>query len=267
MMQARWGSHGHYEIIALVPSSVQECFDLTIRAFNLAERYRTPVLIMADAEVGHLTERLVIPPAEEIEVWSRKRPSTPPGETRHYAADDDLVPPMAVAGEGYKVFVESLTHDERGYPSMTPAAQRALVGRLTDKIRLNRDRIGDIEERGVDGAEVVIVAYGISARVARQAMEMAERRGIRTGLLRLKTVWPFPDERVRELSRGIRGFVVPEINLGQIVREVERCAVDQCGVTLVPNPGGEIHDPEAIVEAIVRTNEWAAPCRAAPAMA
>src|SRR3990172_2318945 len=154
MMQARWGSHGHYEIIALVPWSVQECFDLTVRAFNLAERYRTPVLIMADAEVGHLTERLVIPPAEEIEVWSRKRPSAPPGEVRHYEADEDLVPPMAVAGEGDKVFVESLTHDERGYPSLTPAAQRRLVERLCDKIRRNRAEISDIEERGVDGAGV-----------------------------------------------------------------------------------------------------------------
>lgn len=266
MMQARWGSHGHYEIIALVPSSVQECFDLTVRAFNLAERYRTPVLIMADAEVGHLTERVVIPPAEEIEIWNRKRPSKGPDEVRHYAADDDLVPPMAVAGEGYRVFVESLTHDERGYPDLAPAAQRELVGRLTDKIRRHRDQIAGAEERGVDGADVVIVAYGISARVARQAIEMAERRGIRAGLLRLTTVWPFPEDRVRELSCGIRGFVVPEINLGQIVREVERCAVDRCGVLLVPNAGGEIHDPEAILEAIVRTHEGAAPCRAAPAL-
>lgn len=267
MMQARWGSHGHYEIIALVPWSVQECFDLTVRAFNLAEQYRTPVLIMADAEIGHLTERLVIPPAEEIEVWNRKRPSQPPGAVRNDEADDELIPPMAVAGEGYKVFVESLTHDERGYASLTPAAQRALVGRLTDKIRRNRHQISDMEERGVDGADVVILAYGISARVALQAMEIAERRGIRVGLLRLKTVWPFPDERVRELSREIRGYVVPEINLGQIVHEVERCAVDRCGVTCVPNAGGEIHDPEAIVEAIVRTHEGAAPCRSAPAMA
>ena len=266
MMQARWGSHGHYEIIAIVPSSVQECFDLTVRAFNLAERYRTPVLIMADAEVGHLTERLVIPPAAEIEIWNRKRPSTPPGETRHYAADDDLVPPMAVAGEGYKVFVESLTHDERGYPNITPSAQRELIGRLTDKIRLHRDEIADTEERGIEGADVVVVAYGISARVALQAIEMAERRGIRAGLLRLKTVWPFPDERLRELSRTIRGFVVPEINLGQIVREVERCAVDRCGVSPVPNAGGEIHDPEEILEAIVLTHEGAAPCRAVPAL-
>jgi 2-oxoglutarate ferredoxin oxidoreductase subunit alpha len=263
MMQARWGSHGHYEIIAVVPWSVQECFDLTVRAFNLSERYRTPVLIMADAEVGHLTERLAIPPLDEIEVWDRKRPRTPPGELLHYRPDDDLIPPMAVAGEGYKVFVESLTHDERGYPAITAPAQKELVERLVEKIRRHRFDIYDYEERGIDGAEVVVLSYGISARIALQAMSLAEERGIRVGMLRLKTAWPFPEERVRQISSRIRGFVVPEINLGQMVREVERCAVDACGVLSVPHPGGDIHEVEQILEAIVSTHEGTAPCRAA----
>ncbi len=262
MMQARWGSHGHYEIIAVVPWSVQECFDLTVRAFNLSERYRTPVLVMTDAEVGHLTERLEIPAPDEIEIWSRKRPSKPPGQFRSYEPDDDLVPPMAVAGEGYHLFFESLTHDERGYPDTTPAAHEKLVARLTEKIRRRRFDIYDYEERGVDGAEVVVLAYGISARIAVRAVSLAEQRGIRAGLLRLKTAWPFPEERIRHLSGQIRGFVVPEINLGQMVREVERCAVDSCGVLSVPHAGGDIHEPEAIVEAIVRTREGSAPCRA-----
>ena len=262
MMQARWGSHGHYEIIALVPWSVQECFDLTVRAFNLAERYRTPVLLMADAEVGHLTERLVIPPPDELELWERKRPLKPPGEFKPYEPDDDLVPPMAVAGEGYRIFVESLTHDERGYPDTTVAAQQKLVGRLTEKIRRNRFDIYDVEERGVEGAEVVVLSYGISARIAVQAVALAEARGIRTGLLRLRTAWPFPDERIRQLSTEIRGFVVPEINLGQMVREVERCAVDGCAVLSVPHAGGSIHEPEEILEAVVRTHEGKSPSRA-----
>lgn len=262
MMQARWGSHGHYEIIALVPWSVQECFDLTVRAFNLAERYRTPVLLMADAEVGHLTERLVIPPPDELELWERKRPLKPPGEFMPYEPDDDLVPPMAVAGEGYRIFVESLTHDERGYPDTTVAAQQKLVGRLTEKIRRNRFDIYDVEERGVEGAEVVVLSYGISARIAVQAVALAEARGIRTGLLRLRTAWPFPDERIRQLSTEIRGFVVPEINLGQMVREVERCAVDGCAVLSVPHAGGSIHEPEEILEAVVRTHEGKSPSRA-----
>lgn len=262
MMQARWGSHGHYEIIALVPWSVQECFDLTVRAFNLAERYRTPVLLMADAEVGHLTERLVIPPPDELELWERKRPLKPPGEYKPYEPDDDLVPPMAVAGEGYRIFVESLTHDERGYPNTTAEAQQKLVGRLTEKIRRNRFDIYDVEERGVEGAEVVVLSYGISARIAVQAVALAEEQGVKAGLLRLKTAWPFPEERIRQLSSEIRGFVVPEINLGQMVREVERCAVDGCAVLSVPHAGGSIHEPEEILEAIMRTRAGKAPSRA-----
>src|SRR3990172_3657069 len=262
MMQARWGSHGHYEIIALVPWSVQECFDLTVRAFNLAERFRTPVLIMADAEVGHLTERLVIPPPGELEIWNRKRPRKPPGEFKSYEPEDDLIPPMAVAGEGYRLFVESLTHDERGYPDTSAEAQQKLVGRLTEKIRRHRFEIYDVEERGVEGAEVVVLSYGISARIAVQAVALAEELGIRAGLLRLKTAWPFPDERIRQLSTEVRGFVVPEINLGQMVREVERCALDACAVLSVPHAGGSIHEPEAILEAVVRTHEGKAPSRA-----
>ncbi len=169
---------------------------------------------------------------------------------------------MAVAGEGYRIFVESLTHDERGYPDTTAAAQQKLVGRLTEKIRRNRFEIYDVEERGVEGAEVVVLSYGISARIAVQAVALAEERGIRAGLLRLKTAWPFPDERIRQLSSEIRGFVVPEINLGQMVREVERCAVDGCAVLSVPHAGGGIHEPEAILEAIMRTREGKAPSRA-----
>ncbi len=262
MMQARWGSHGHYEIIAVVPWSVQECFDLTIRAFNLAERYRTPVLIMADAEVGHLTERLEIPAEHQIETWNRKRPNKPPGEFKSYEPDEDLVPPMAAAGEGYRVFFEGLTHDERGYPNTSPAMQEKLVRRLVEKIRRHRFDIYDYEERGLEDADVVVLAYGISARIAVRAVALARDRGVKVGLLRLKTVWPFPEERIQELSRTIQGFVVPEINLGQIVREVERCSVDSCGVLSVPHAGGDIHEPEAIAEAIVRTHEGKSPRRA-----
>jgi 2-oxoglutarate ferredoxin oxidoreductase subunit alpha len=262
MMQARWGSHGDYEIIAVVPWSVQECFDLTIRAFNLAERFRTPVLIMADAEIGHLTERLDIPPQEEIEIWNRKRPSKPPGEYKSFEPDDDLIPPMASAGEGYRVFFESLTHDERGYPDTVAPAQEKLLQRLTGKIRQNRFEIYDYEERDVDGAEVVVLSYGISARISMRAIELARARGVKVGLFRLKTAWPFPEERVRAICRSVTGIVVPEINLGQMVREVERCAPDDCGVLSVPHAGGDIHEPELILEAIIQAQEGKAPRRA-----
>jgi 2-oxoglutarate ferredoxin oxidoreductase subunit alpha len=262
MMQARWGSHGHYEIIAVVPWSVQECFDITIRAFNLAERYRTPVLIMADAEVGHLIERLEIPDAADIEIWDRKRPTGPKDQYKSFEVGDDLIPPMASAGEGYRVFCESLTHDERGYPETTAEAHQQLVGRLVEKIRMHRFDIYDYEEQDVDGADVVVVSYGISARISVRAIALARERGIKVGSLRLKTVWPFPEERIRELSNRIKGFVVPEINLGQMVLEVQRCSLDSCGVVSVPHAGGEIHDPEQILEAIVKAHEGKAPTRA-----
>jgi 2-oxoglutarate ferredoxin oxidoreductase subunit alpha len=247
MLQARWGSHGPYEVIALVPASAQECFDLTIRAFNLAERYRTPVFIMADAEVGHMTEKVVIPPAEEIGGW-RLEAGSWKLEGRG-ASNPHLVPPMPPVGAGYKVFVEGLTHDERGYPVMSAEAQDRLVRRLVDKIRLNADDILDWEERFTDDADVVVVSYGISARVAGRAVRWAREKGLKVGLFRLITAWPFPEARIRELARRVKGFVVPEINLGQMSREVERCAAGT-PVVLVPHAGGDIHQPEDILAAI-----------------
>jgi 2-oxoglutarate ferredoxin oxidoreductase subunit alpha len=262
MMQARWGSHGHYEIIVLTPWNAQECFDLTIKAVNLSERYRLPVILAADAEVGHLTEKVVIPPADRIERWERARPSLPPDEFRARGGNGGLVPPMPQAGEGYHLFMESLTHDARGYPVMSADAHGRLVRRLVDKIRTARFEIYDFAEDGVDGADVVVLSYGISARIASRAVALAREKGRRVGLFRLKTVWPFPEERVREISRSVKGFVVPELNLGQMVREVERCAVDACRVLLVPNAGGEVHRPEEILEAIEAVAEGQAPCRA-----
>jgi 2-oxoglutarate ferredoxin oxidoreductase subunit alpha len=250
MMQARWGSHGPYEIIALAPSSPQELFDLTIRAFNLSEKYRTPVLVMADAEVGHMTEKVVIPPPEEIETFPRRKPTVPPQEYLPYKADDDLVPPMANAGEGYRFHVTGLTHDERGYPVMDAEAQDKLITRLVEKIRKNKDDIIQVEENGLENAEVVICSYGISARTALWPVELARREGIKVGTLRLITVWPFPEERIRQLAGQVRAFVVPEINFGQIALEVERCAAGQAEVILVRHAGGSIHDPERVLEAI-----------------
>ncbi|MBM4444924.1 MAG: 2-oxoacid:acceptor oxidoreductase subunit alpha [Chloroflexi bacterium] len=250
IMQARWGSHGTYEIIALVPSSPQEMFDLTITAFNLSEKYRVPVLIMSDEVVGHMSEKVVlraVPPEELVE---RPRPSVPPEKYLPYQTDGSLVPPMALAGEGYRFHVTGLTHDERGYPAMNAAAQDRLVRRLVDKIRLNRSDIIRYEEAWIDDAEVVVCAYGITSRVARHAVHMARSEGIRAGLLRLITVWPFPEEHVRQLARRTQAFVVPEINYGQIVFEVERCACGQARTALLPHMGGGVHHPEAILEAI-----------------
>jgi len=261
MMQARWGSHGHYEIIALTPWTAQECFDLTVRAVNLAERYRLPVILLADAEVGHLTEKVVIPPEERLVRWERKRPTQARGASPTVESDADLVPPMPRAGEGYHFVVESLTHDDRGYPAMSAAAHARLVNRLVAKIRNARFQIYDYDEVSIDGADVVVLSYGISARIASRAVSMAREHGRRVGLFRLKTAWPFPEERIKELSRLVKGFVVPELNLGQMVREVERCAVDRCGILPVLHAGGEVHEPEEILEAIHAVAEGRAPCR------
>jgi 2-oxoglutarate ferredoxin oxidoreductase subunit alpha len=252
MMQAQWGSHGDYAIIALAPSSPQELFDLTIHAFNLAETYRTPVLVMTDAEVGHMTEKVVIPPPDEIKTLSRRKPDVSPEEYQPYrVAPGEWMPPMAVAGEGYRIHTTGLTHDERGYPATgDDQAQWLLVQRLIDKIEKNKQDIVMVEGEGLDDAKVAVVSYGIAARTAIWPIQMARQEGIRVGLLRLVTVWPFPDEQIRKLVSQVKAIVVPEINMGQIVREVERCAGGQAEVILVPHPGGGIHDPQKVLNAI-----------------
>ena len=248
MMQARWGSHGCYEVIALAPSSPQELFDLTVRAFNLSEKYRTPVLIMADEVVGHMSERVVIPPGPP-ELTPRRKPRVPPEDYLPYKPDPDLVPPMANAGEGYRFHVTGLTHDERGYPAASALVQNKLVRRLIEKIRKNRHDIVEVQE-DVEEAEVVVLSYGISARVSIPAVHQARLEGLRAGIMRLVTVWPFPEERVREVAKTIKAFVVPEINCGQIALEVERCAAGAAKVVLLPHMGGGVHRPEAILRAI-----------------
>ncbi len=248
MMQARWGTHGVYEIIALSPSSPQEFFDLTVRAFNLAEKYRTPVLVMADEVVGHMTERVTIP--EEVPCFPRRKPEFPPGDRSSFPPDEDLVPPMANVGEGYHIHVTGLTHDERGYPVTDEVTQERLVRRLVEKIRGHKKDIIRLEEKGVEGAEVIVCSYGISARVGLWAVELAKREGIKAGMLKLLTVWPFPEERVREVASKVKAFVVPEINYGQIALEVERSAGGRAEVIPLNHMGGGLHEPEDILKAI-----------------
>jgi 2-oxoglutarate ferredoxin oxidoreductase subunit alpha len=254
MMQARWGSHGPYSIIALAPTSPQELFDLTIHAFNLSETYRVPVLVMTDAEVGHMTEKVVIPPYGEIERVDRAKPTSRPEEYQPYRCESgELVPPMAVAGEGYRFHTTGLTHDERGYPATTDdSIQWPLVQRLIDKIDRNSERIVRVEESQLDDAEVAVVSYGIAARTALWPIEMARQEGIKVGLLRLVTVWPFPEATIRQLAQHVRAIVVPEINMGQIALEVERCAAGKVQVLCVPHPGGGIHKPQDVLRAIRR---------------
>jgi 2-oxoglutarate/2-oxoacid ferredoxin oxidoreductase subunit alpha len=249
VMQCRWGTHGDTEIIALAPQSVQEMFDLTIHAFNLSERYRIPVFLMADANIGHLYETLEIP-AKYVKVVNRKKPTEKPGEYKPFKADADLVPPMACFGDGYHFYATGLTHNEKGYPDMSVEAQDKLVRRLCDKIRRDADKIEMVEEHQTGDCEVLVVAYGITARSALSAVKQARAEGIKAGLLRLITLWPFPDKRIEKLSKGIKGVVVAEMNYGQLVREVERAAMRRA--EFVPKLGENPHMPGEILEAIRR---------------
>ncbi len=251
MMQARWGSHGDYEIIALSPNSPQECFDLVIHAFNLSEQYRVPVLFMMDESVGHMTERVVIPPVEEIKITPRRYTKRPPGEYLPYQPGEDLIPEMTQAGRGHRIHITGLTHDEKGYPVMNAECQQKLVNRLSDKIRKNAGEISLYHEDGISDADVVVVSYGITSRITMRAIRQARAQGMKVGHLRLVVVWPFPEKYVRRLARRIQAFVVPEINLGQVVLEVERCAAGKCETVSLPHAGGAVHNPRTIYDAIV----------------
>jgi 2-oxoglutarate/2-oxoacid ferredoxin oxidoreductase subunit alpha len=251
MMQAKWGSHGDYSIIALCPNSPQECFDLTIQAFNLAEEFRVPVMVMLDECVGHMTEKVVIPEAGQLEVTPRRFTKRTPDGFRLFEPDQSRVPEMVKAGDGYHFHVTGLTHDERGYPSMNVETQNRMVRRLQDKLKPFSNGRALSEMQGLDDAEVVVVSYGITSRVAQRALELARQKGIRAGKFRIISAWPFPVDHIRELAGRVKAFVVPELNLGQMVQEVERAAAGKAAVIPVSHAGGTVHDPQTILKAIV----------------
>jgi len=252
IMQAKWGSHGDYEIIAFAPSSVQEMFDLTIQAFNVSEEFRCPAFIMADEIVGHLRERLSIPKPEDVHLTERKKPEQSPEAYAPFRPDPDLIPPMACFGEGYRFYATGLTHDEMGRPQTDNAEeQMKLVQRLCDKIRRNRDRIVRAERIMLDDAKVCVIAYGSVARSALAAVNRARTQGLKAGLLRLITLWPFAEKEIEEIADEIDRIIVAEMNCGQIVREVERRA-DHRKITFVPRLGEAPHTPEEILANIRR---------------
>jgi 2-oxoglutarate ferredoxin oxidoreductase subunit alpha len=254
VMQARWGSHGDYEIVALSPSSVQEMFDLTIEAFNLSETYRVPAILLADEVVGHMWEKVVIPSPEKIRLVNRKRPNVPREEYAPFMPDDDLVPPMACFGEGFSFHATGLTHDEHGYPQTSSSeVQERLVKRLCDKIRTNADKILRVQEVMLEDADIVVIAYGIVARAALSAVRKAREQGIKAGLLRPITLWPFPEKRVAQIAEQVERIVVPEMNCGQLVREVER-AGKETPVIFLSKLGEDPHTPMEILEAIRRNS-------------
>ena len=249
MMQAKWGSHGDYEVIALSPSSPQDCFDMTIDCFNLSEEYRMPVFLMSDEMVGHMTEKVVIPPADEIELVERKF-YTGAEKYMPYKPEANGIPLMSKAGLGHNYHITGLTHDERGYPVLTKEVQDEMMGRLMGKVTKNVDKLTRVEEYMMEDADITLVSYGISFRMAYKAMEMAREKGLKVGLLRLITCWPFPEKVVTELAKKVNSMIMVELNYGQMFLEMDRFANAHCKTALVGSPGGEVHEPEEIFNAI-----------------
>ncbi len=247
IMQAKWGSHGDYQVIALSPWSVQEMYDLTLKAFNMAERFRVPAIVLAEEAVGHLRERITVP--ERIEVYDRdKAPGLPPFGTEA----PDGVPPMPSFGEGEKLLVTGSTHDPRGFRRTDdPEAHRRLVERINRKVLDHRSEIVDLEAHYLDeDLEVLVISYGFTARAALFAVERLRERGNKVGLLRLKTLWPFPSEEVREACQRAKRVFVPEMNLGQVAGEVRKSALTE--VISYNQVNGEVIDPRTILREIER---------------
>ncbi|MBS7651590.1 MAG: 2-oxoacid:acceptor oxidoreductase subunit alpha [Candidatus Bathyarchaeia archaeon] len=247
--QARYGAHGDYEAIALSPWSVQEMFDLTVRAFNLAERFRTPVLLMADGAIAHIKERLVVP--EKVEIMERRRPKGP--DCTPFGTDDPLgVPEMPLLGEGYRLLITGSSHRPTGRRDDSPRYMQMKVERINEKIRRARREITDTVPLQLEDAELAVVSYGASARPSCSAVLRARSMGIRVGLLRLRTLWPFPDEEVSALSEMVRAILVVEMNMGKMVREVERAAKGRARVAPLPKVGGVLPTSDEILEGIRR---------------
>ncbi|HSQ01875.1 MAG TPA: 2-oxoacid:acceptor oxidoreductase subunit alpha [Methanobacterium sp.] len=248
MMQARWGSHGDYEIIAMSPSSVQECFDFTVKAFNLAEKYRVPVMIMADEIVGHMREKITIP--ERTEIQTRTMPHEGPETFLPYKAEPDETSAMPAFGDGYKLHITGLTHDERGYPDASnPKSHSKLVNRLCDKILNKTNEIAMVKTMFTEDADTLIVSYGAPSRSVVTAVKNARNDGLKAGFIKLETVWPFPEDMLMNAAKNAHKVLVVEMNLGQIFHEVQRVLRDH-KVELLPKIGGEMHKPDEILEKI-----------------
>jgi len=205
---------------------------------------------MADEMVGHMSEKVVIPPIEKLEIYPRRYTLKPPGEYKVYQRAENGVPEMVKAGDGYRIHVTGTTHDERGYPFMNEETQKELIPRLVDKIRKNHKELIDTKEFFTEDAEVVLVGYGITARTLRWVAHLAREKNLKVGVLKLNIVWPFPDEVVLNLAKKVKALVVCEINMGQMVREVERAAKGFCEVKFMGHPGGGMHSPTDILEAV-----------------
>jgi 2-oxoglutarate ferredoxin oxidoreductase subunit alpha len=244
MMQAKWGSHGDYQVIAVSPWSVQEMYDLTLRAFNLSERYRVPVIVLAEEAVGHLRENISIP--HQVEIWSRRKEK----DGSPFGTDaEDGVPPMPAFGEGARLLVTGSTHDGKGFRKTDdPEAHQKLVDRINQKILRNRKSIVEAEHYFLDDSVTAVVAYGFTARTSLFVVKRLRKEGIRAGLVRLKTLWPFPEEILKEVTKRVKKIVVPEMNQGQVAGEVKKACL--CDVVSIPQTNGEVIAPDKIMNVL-----------------
>lgn len=250
VMQARWGTHGDHPIIVLTPANVRESYDMTIQAFNMSEKYRVPVIILLDEIIGHVHEKVTLPDPDTIEIINRKKPTVPPEEYLPYVNDETLIPPMANFGDGYRYHVTGLVHDETGFPTNDTVKIEAMLTRINSKLDKYLDEILQYELTQTEDAKIGIVTYGSSARSSRHAMRTARENGIPIGMLRIQTLWPFPTDAIRELSKNVSHIIVPELNLGQIAHEVEHAVQGNAEVLRVNKITGEPINPQEIFEKI-----------------
>ena len=250
VMCAKWGTHGDHPAICLTPASVQETYEEMIRAFNLAEKYRTPVMVMPDEIIAHMRERIVFPEPGEIEVIPRKTPTVPPEQYKPYDTSFGDVPPLAAFGSGYKFHVTGLNKMQDGFPTTKAEIVQAEEERQVRKVDANIDDIVTFEEYMLDDADVVVVAYGSTSRSARYAVNVAREQGIKAGMFRIKTFWPFPDKQIKALAGKVKGIVIPEMNLGMCSLELERCAQGKVPVLGIFRVDGEPINPDQILAKI-----------------
>src|SRR3989338_2099560 len=251
VMQAKWGTHGDHPSVVLTPATVQEIFYETVRAFNLAETYRTPVIVLYDEVIGHMREAVTLPEPGEIHVVERKKPNCQPSEYKPYEVKDGNVAPLAAYGEGYRFHVTGLYHAADGFPTSNTKLIHETNERLINKIENDRDNICKNEEFYLDDAEIGVFAYGVCAKSAKFAVKELRSKGIKVGLLRPLTIWPFPDDAVEEMAKQVKTIIVPEMNLGQIVHEVQRASRGKCEVRGIFRVDTDPIHPKQIMSAIL----------------
>ncbi len=252
VMQARWGTHGDHPIIVLAVSTVSDCFDITVKAFNLSEKFRVPVIILSDEIVAHTRETVLLPADDDVEVVDRSAPSMPPEWYIPYEDTHRGVPPMAAFGDGYRYHVTGLVHDVRGFPTQRPDEIEAFLNRIFRKITLGFDEIQMTTPFMLDDADIIVIAYGSVARSARRAVLNARDRGVKAGMLQLVTLFPFPRRPLEQILRHGRAVLVPEMNMGQISREVKRVNPDGCRVAKLTKMNGQFITPQEIYESLMR---------------